>query len=126
MTDEKNKFIENIQRWVKLDNQIKAVNEKVKRAREVKNQLLENIVGYVESNKLEATKIEISDGELRFYEKREYQPITFTYIEESLGKLISDKKQVDCIMEYLRENREITVSTDIRRKGRSASFSDVV
>ena len=126
MTDEKNKFIENIQRWVKLDNQIKAVNEKVKRAREVKNQLLENIVGYVESNKLEATKIEISDGELRFYEKREYQPITFTYIEESLGKLISDKKQVECIMEYLRENREITVSTDIRRKGRSASFSDVV
>lgn len=125
MADEKTKFIENIQRWVKLDNQIKAVNEKVKRAREVKNQLLENIVGYVESNKLEATKIEISDGELRFYEKREYQPITFTYIEESLGKLISDKKQVDCIMEYLRENREITVSTDIRRKGRSASFSDV-
>jgi hypothetical protein len=125
MAEEKAKFIDNIQRWVKLDNQIKNVNEKVKRAREVKNKLLENIVGYVESNKLESTKIEISDGELRFYEKREYQPITFTYIEESLGKLISDKKQVDCIMEYLRENREITVSTDIRRKGRSASFSDV-
>lgn len=125
MTDEKTKFVENIQRWVKLDTQIKSVNEKLKKAREVKNQLLNNIVGYVESNKMEATKIEISDGELRFYEKREYQPITFTYIEESLGKLIVDKKQVDCIMDYLRENREVTVSTDIRRKGRSASFSDV-
>ena len=125
MTDEKTKFVDNIQRWVKLDTQIKSVNEKLKKAREVKNQLLNNIVGYVESNNMEATKIEISDGELRFYEKREYQPITFTYIEESLGKLIVDKKQVDCIMDYLRENREITVSMDIRRKGRSASFSDV-
>ena len=122
MTD-KTVFIENIQKWVKIDSQIRAVNEKIKRAREVKTQLLNNIVEYVESNKIESTKIEISDGELRFYEKREYQPITFTYIEESLGKLISDKKQVDCIMEYLRENREITVSTDIRRKSRSASFS---
>jgi len=123
---DKSQFIENIQKWVKLDNQIKAVNEKVKRARDVKHQLLENIIGYVESNKLEAAKIEISDGELKFYEKREYQPITFTYIEECLGKLIADKKQVDCIMSYLKENREIKISTDIRRKGRSASFSDVI
>ena len=124
MTEEKTKFVENIQKWVKLDSQIKAVNEKVKKARELKNQLLDNIVAYVESHKMEATKIEISDGELRFYEKREYQPISFSYIEESLGKLIADKKQVDCIMDYLRENREITVYTDIRRKSRSASFSE--
>jgi hypothetical protein len=124
MNKEKEQFIENIQKWVKLDSQMKAVNEKLKKARELKHKLLENIVQYVELNKLESTKIEISDGELRFYEKREYQPITFTYIEESLGKLLADKKQVECIMNYLRENREITVSRDIRRKSRSASFSE--
>jgi hypothetical protein len=73
----------------------------------------------------ENTKIEISDGELRFYEKKEYQPITFGYLEDSLGKVISDKKQVDFIVNYLRENREIKISKDIRRnyKNRSASFS---
>jgi hypothetical protein len=124
MNNEKEQFIENIQKWVKLDSQMKAVNEKLRKARELKHKLLDNIVQYVELNKLESTKIEISDGELRFYEKIEYQPITFTYIEESLGKLLADKKQVECIMNYLRENREITVSTDIRRKSRSASFSE--
>ena len=124
MNKEKEQFIENIQKWVKLDSQMKAVNEKLRKARELKHTLLANIVHYVERNKLETTKIEISDGELRFYEKREYQPITFTYIEESLGKLLADKKQVECIMNYLRENREITVSTDIRRKSRSESFSE--
>lgn len=121
----RSKFIENIQKWVMIDSQIKLINEKVKKARETKHQLLDEITAYVSENNIENTKIEISDGELRFYEKKEYQPITFGYLEDSLGKIISDKKQVDFIMNYLRENREITVSKDIRRnyKNRSASFS---
>jgi exopolysaccharide biosynthesis protein len=122
---QRSKFIENIQKWVMIDSQIKLINEKVKKARETKYQVLEEINTYVSENKIENTKIEISDGELRFYEKKEYQPITFGYVEDSLGKIISDKKQVDFIMNYLKENREITVSKDIRRnyKNRSASFS---
>ena len=122
---QRSKFIENIQKWVMIDSQIKIINEKVKKARETKHQLLDEINTYVSENNIEHTKIEISDGELRFYEKKEYQPITFGYVEDSLGKIISDKKQVDFIMNYLRENREITVSKDIRRnyKNRSASFS---
>ena len=123
--NKRSKFIENIQKWVMLDSQIKLINEKVKKARETKHEVLEEITTYVTENNIENTKIEISDGELRFYEKKEYQPITFGYVEDSLGKIISDKKQVDFIMNYLRENREITVSKDIRRnyKNRSASFS---
>jgi hypothetical protein len=41
---------------------------------------------------------------LKFYEKREYQPITFGYLEESLGKIIPDKTQVNYIMNYLRKH----------------------
>lgn len=119
------KFVENVQKWVMFDNQIKLINEKVKTIRSSKNKVLEEINTYVTENNIENTKIEISDGELRFYEKKEYQPISFGYVEESLGKIISDKKQVDFIMNYLRENREVSVARDIRRnyKNRSASFS---
>lgn len=125
MKNQRAKFIENIQKWVMMDSQIKLINEKVKAARSTKHKLLEEINTYVSEMKIENTKIEISDGELRFYEKKEYQPITFGYVEESLGKIISDKKQVEYIMNYLKENREVTVSKDIRRnyKNRSASFS---
>lgn len=125
MKNQRAKFIENIQKWVMIDSQIKLINEKVKAARSTKHKLLEEINTYVSEMKIENTKIEISDGELRFYEKKEYQPITFGYVEESLGKIISDKKQVEYIMNYLKENREVTVSKDIRRnyKNRSASFS---
>lgn len=108
-------FISNIQKWVMIDSQIKLINEKVKKAREMRNNLLENITTYVHANNIENTKIEISDGELKFYEKREYQPITFGYVEECLGKIISDKTQVGYIMNYLREHREVKLSKDIRR-----------
>jgi hypothetical protein len=119
----KTKFVENIQKWVMIDSQIKLFNERMKKARELKHELLKNIVEYVEENQMENTRIEISDGELKFYDKREYQPITFGYIEESLGKIISDKKQVHYIMDYLRENRQVSVSKDIRRNYRSRSIS---
>jgi hypothetical protein len=111
----KAEFIENIQKWVKIDTQIKAVNEKIKKARDVKHELLEHITKYAEENQLEKTKIEISDGELRFCEKREYKPITFSYVEECLGKIITDTKQVEYIMTHLRENREVKVSKDMKR-----------
>ena len=124
-SSQRSKFVENIKKWVMIDSQIKLINERVKKAREIKHGLLEEINTYVTENNIENTKIEISDGELRFYEKKEYQPITFGYLEDSLGKVISDKKQVDFIVNYLRENREIKISKDIRRnyKNRSASFS---
>lgn len=115
----KDSFIENIQKWVTIDNQIKIVNEKMKKARELKQQLLENINEYVKQNQIETTKIEISDGELRFFEKKEYQPISFGYIQTCLEKIISDKKQVDYIINYLKENREVKISKEIRRNYKS-------
>jgi hypothetical protein len=113
--EERQKFVENVQKWVSIDTQIKATNEKVKKARELKSQLIGNIYQYVEKNALVNTRIEISDGDLKFYEKRDYQPITFGYVEDCLEKLISDPKEVERIMDYLHDNREVKVTKDIRR-----------
>ena len=121
MTAEKAQFIENIQKWVQIDNQIKQINEKVKKARELKSELMENIVKYADENNITNTRIEISDGDLRFYDKKDYQPISFGYVEECLGKIIADKKQVDYILDYLRENRRVTSSKEIKRNYKASS-----
>jgi hypothetical protein len=115
MDEEKKVFVENIQRWVSIDTQLKAIHEKVKKARETKNTLLKNICEYASKKSLTDTTVEISDGELKFYEKREYQPISFSYIESCLDKIMADKKQVEYIMDYLHENREVRITKDIRR-----------
>jgi len=115
MDEEKQNFIENIKKWVAIDTQLKNNNEKVRKARETKNQLLSNIYEYIDKKSLKDTKIEISDGELKFYEKRDYQPISFTYVEECLDKIIPDKKQVEYIMNYIHENRDVKITKEIRR-----------
>jgi hypothetical protein len=111
----KTQFVENIQKWVVLDKQLKLINEKTKEIRENKHRLTNDICGYIQNKSLSSTKIEISDGELKMYEKKEYSPLTFTYIEESLAKILTDKSQVDYIIEFLKKNREIKNSVDIRR-----------
>lgn len=115
MDDERKLFIENIQKWVAIDSQLKSIHEKVKKARETKHQIMANIYQYVEKKSLANTKIEISDGDLRFCNKREYQPISFGYVEDCLEALLKDPKQVETIMDYLHEHREVKISKDIRR-----------
>jgi len=111
----RSQFIENLQKWILIDSQLKIINEKTKKLRDMKNTMVEELSEYKLKNNIDNT-IKITDGELRFYEKKEYSPLTFGYIEKSLGKIISDKSQVEYLIKYLKENREITTTIDIKRK----------
>jgi hypothetical protein len=111
----KQQFIENVKTWVLMDSQIKIINEKIKKIRESKHQLTESICEYMKESNLLENKIGITDGELRVYEKKEYSPLSYTYIEKCLAEIIHDKKQLDYIIQYLKQKREITVSLDIKR-----------
>ena len=115
----KTQFIENIKKWVLIDSQIKTVNERVKKMRDMRHSLLEEIVNFAKENHIDHKKIEITDGELRFYEKKEYQPISFQFLQENLAKIIKNECQVEAIITFLKENREISISTDIRRTYKS-------
>jgi hypothetical protein len=111
----KEQLIESVKRWTLIDSQIKLVNEKMKLLREEKRKHNETICKYMETNSLTNNKIGISDGELSIYEKTEYSSLTYSYLEECLDKLIPDKEKVAYIINYLKENREVTKSLDIRR-----------
>ena len=111
----KAEFIEKIKNWVVMDSKLKIVNEKTKQLREMKLQLNHQICDYMNNHNLAQNKITISDGELRIHEKKEYSSITFGYIERCLAELINDSKQVEFIIQYLKDNREVTTSSDIKR-----------
>jgi hypothetical protein len=110
----KNQFIENVQKWVLIDNQLKIVNEKTKKMREMKNSLSEDICKYMNDNDLINKKIGITNGELRIVEKKDYSPLSYGYIEKKLEEIIPDKSHVEFIIQYLKDNREITLSQEIR------------
>jgi len=112
--DSRTQFIEKIQKWVTLDTQLKIVNEKIKKMRDMKNELSENICEYVEKNNIK-NKITITDGQLLVNEKKIYSPLSFGYIEECLEKIIDDSDQIDFIINYLRDNRQVDYVKEIRR-----------
>lgn len=113
-TTTRQEFIENIKKWVVLDSQLKIVNEKTKKMRELKQELSKNICEYMERNGVK-NNIEISNGELKRYEKKEYSPLTFGFLQTCLEQIIENQEQVDYIIQFLKENREIKTSYDLRR-----------
>ena len=64
-------------------------------------------------------KIGIHDGELKMHEKKEYSPLSFTFLEEHLGKIVHDSNQLHSILEYLKEQREVKMSSEIKRTYKS-------
>jgi hypothetical protein len=110
----KAQLINDVQRWVLADTQLKQLTEKIKQMREVKSAANENIMLYMKQTNYNGN-IKISDGELRIYEKKEYSPLTYSYIEKCLAKIIPDETHVEYIIQYLKENREVTINQDIKR-----------
>jgi len=110
----KAQLINDVQRWVLADTQLKQLTEKIKQMREVKTVANANILLYMKQTNYNGN-IKISDGELRIYEKKEYSPLTYSYIEKCLAKIIPDETHVEYIIQYLKENREVTINQDIKR-----------
>ena len=108
------RLIENVRNWVVLDQKLHNIHEETKRLRELKAKITINICDYMKSNNI-TTNIGISNGELRLYDKKEYKPLTFIYVEKCLNEIIKDKNQIEYIMKYLKENRELNTIQDIKR-----------
>jgi hypothetical protein len=105
-----------IQKWVLVDNQLQILQEKIKTMREWKKKMSEKVVLQMNEKGIQHRIISIPDGELSIQEKKEYSSLSYGYIEECLQKIIKDKDQIDYILDVLRENREIKIIKEIKRK----------
>jgi hypothetical protein len=108
-------FENQIIQWLQLDNQIKELNEKTKELREKRSLLEKNITGYAFSNNLSNSTIQISNDKLKFSNTRIPEPLTFKYLEKTLGEIIKNENQVKLIMEHIKQKREIKIIPEIKR-----------
>ena len=136
-------FDKNIQEWVTLDNEHKALNNRLKLVRERKYQLevrlfeheqvasLNPLTNSLSTNPLinspltssplsssplsKDISIRISDGILKFTNTKITAPLTFTYIKQTLGEIIKNKEQIETILSYLKSKRETKLVPEIKR-----------
>lgn len=104
-----------IKRWVELDNQIKSSADEIRDIRTEKAVINDEILDIVEEKRLDKATVNISDGKLRFVAAKHTAPITLTYIEKCLSELITNGKQVEQIMSYIKKNRETKTIMEIKR-----------
>jgi hypothetical protein len=104
-----------IKRWVELDNNIKTTNEEIKDIRTERSIINDEIIELVEEKQLSKATVNISDGRLKFVSTKQTAPLTLTYIEKCLGDLITNEKQVEQIMTYIKKNREVKTVMEIKR-----------
>jgi ferritin len=108
-------FKEQIQQWVTIDNQLKIIGERMKELRDKKNEITDKINAHVEIAELSNSVVKINDGQLKFIKVKETQPLTFKYLETCLSEIIKNEEQVKKIIEYVKNKREITFVSEIKR-----------
>ena len=115
LAKDQKEITEKIQQWVKLDNNIKLSNKRLQESRKEKNEIGQEINDIVYKNNWQHAEIEISDGKLRFNEVKVTSPLTFGFLKECLSHFIEDEKQVNTIITYIKEQRQIKYNKDIKR-----------
>ena len=108
-------FENNIKSWVSVDNKIKILNEQIRELRGERNDYHDKIMTQVESSNLEQSIIQISDGTLKFATSKSTKPLTLKFIHACLSNVISNQDDVNNIMKYIKEQREVSSSKEIKR-----------
>ena len=108
-------FENQIKQWVQLDNQLKELNERTRHLREKRNLIEKNITTYAASNNLSNSTIQIGDDKIKFANTKVPEPITFKYLEKTLGGIIKNESQVQSILDYIKQKRSIKVVPEIKR-----------
>ena len=108
-------FDKQIQKWIELDNKIKKINSEIKITREMKNDLEASIMDVVNNKKLLNTSISTMDGRLRFIETKTSNPLSLTFVEQCLNEIIPNSSQVQNILKYIKDKREIKINSEIKR-----------
>ena len=108
-------FDKQIQKWIEFDNKLKKMNSEIKTMRESKNDIEASIMEIVNNKKLLNTSVATADGRLRFIETKTSTPLSLAFIEQCMHEIIPNKSQVQHILKYIKEKREIKINPEIKR-----------
>ena len=108
-------FEQQIQQWITIDNQMKQLTDKIKELRDKKTTLNDAIFNHVENSNLSNSTVQISDGKLKFIKIKDTQQLTFKYLETCLHEIIKNEEQVNKIVEYIKNKRDVKYVPEINR-----------
>ena len=101
--------------WVNTDNKIRKYYELIKSERAMRAQLTDYIISYAETNSMQHSVIQITDGKLKFQNTRITSPLSYKLIKECLNECLGNEETVSQIMQYIKNKREIHYNREVKR-----------
>mgnify|MGYP000038023519 CR=1 FL=1 len=113
--ENKQQLIDSIKDWVKLDNEIKAIQSELNSRKSEKKRVSEALMETMNSNEIDC--IDIKNGQLCYNRRNVKKPITKKGLFDILTKYYKgDLLQATEINNYISENREEVVKETLVRK----------
>ena len=104
-----------IKSWVLLDNNINSINKELKKKREERNALCNDIIDIAENNNLTNRKIKISDGVLTFNNMYSYKPISYNLLYDCFFEYFKDEDICYELLNLIKNKREKNLNKIIKR-----------
>jgi seryl-tRNA synthetase len=103
-----------VQQYLQLDEELHEIQNQQKELREKRTQVQTRIIEYMKDNDLEHRTLKTGNTQLSIISRKQYSAISFSYLDKMLRKIIPDTSQIPSILQYLKENREVKVVSEIR------------
>ena len=113
--ENKEQLVQSIKDWVKIDNEIRALQAEVNKRKKEKKKISENLIMVMRENEIDV--FDINDGQIIYAKRTVKSPIT----KASLLTILSDYckgdiQQAATINNFIMDNREEVVKESIQRK----------
>tara|TARA_B100000902_G_C27220531_1_gene869409 strand:- start:700 stop:1062 length:363 start_codon:yes stop_codon:yes gene_type:complete len=112
----KDELVANIKGWIKIDNEMKLLQQELKQRRDLKKQLTESLVDTMKKNEIDC--FNMSEGKIIYTKNKVKAPLSKKHLIECLEKYFSEVPNVEAsdITDFIMENREIKYKENIRHK----------
>ena len=103
----------NLQNWIKNEEEIKILREKLNKLREQQNILEQTVIKSLKNNNLDNHIFKINNKKIKLKTHKVYSNITNTYLMDTFIQFM-DKDNSIMLLDYIRENRPYKNITEIK------------
>jgi hypothetical protein len=106
-------FTHNIKTLLRLDDEIRVLQDQLKGLKKQKHDVQDQIMVTMVQRKWDKLTVDIGKFEMSMAEKKHYSSMSFSYLEKTLSQLIPEKTQLEYVLKHLKDNRNVKTTHEI-------------
>ena len=106
-------FKEDVKTWLKLDDDIKTLNDAIKERKSKKTEITPRLLDFMEKHNI--NDLNTNDGHLKFQKSLRSKPLSKKYLLDRLGFYFKSEMKGEKVVNFIYNNREKSETSNIKR-----------